>query len=147
MTSLYISKSPQECGWRMLSLVRKNRNKKSPGVFGLGDVLVNISSPALYLSHVPQVRSRCVVLHKHKEAQCSTGVCIVCSLSRSAHLPAMQIVSPPWWQAKQKVVCDINTEPRRLHPNLPLSYSPEFPLLAPLPPFFTSCLSKLLLST
>lgn len=122
MTSLYISKSPQEYGWQMLSIVGWG------GVTCLfGDVLVNIPSLAIYLFHASQEWSRCGVLLKHDKAPWSTEVCIVCSPSLPVCLPAMQIVSPPWCQAKQKVVCDISSDPhhhrRRHHPIPPPSLS------------------------
>lgn len=56
-------------------------------MFGIGDVLVNISSP-LYLSRAPQEWSRCVVLLKQeKSAVEHRGVDCLLSLSLRAFQP------------------------------------------------------------
>lgn len=134
---IHLRKAPRECGWWMLSY---SGETESPGNVWNG--IWKSPSLALYLSLVPHKRGAGASLCSNTgKAQRSAEMLRLFALAvcvPSSHADS----ESPWWQAKQKVVCDMSTDPH--HHCLSLSLSPMVPMLTSLSPF-TFCLSELLL--
>lgn len=125
LLNVCISKSSQTYGWCMLINTWKI----------LVHTWIQISSDMFEIgSLVPNKTVAGVVWLKQDNAQWSTEMCTVCSLTCS--MPSSHADSEvPWWYATQKVVCDMGTDSHHYchHSNLLLSFSAMVLLFTCLP--------------
>lgn len=138
MTSLYISEKPPESAAGGCCHIVEEQSHLA--MFEIGSEYLPLS---LFISLPCPTRGEQVRRFAQTRGKAQRSAEMLRLFALAVCVPSSHADSEsPRWQAKQKVVCDMSTDPH--HHCLSLSPSPVVPMLTSLSPF-TFCLSELLL--